>query len=87
MRSAIKFLTKRIFVSIILVSVILSSCSIFLGDVNWGVHIKNFRSHAEFVNFVEEYNSKSDSQISSFISFDFDNVNENFEKYYASSKL
>ena len=78
----IKFLAKIFFASILLVSVILSSCSIFSRDVNWGVHIKNFRSHTEFAKFIQEYNSQSDAKISSFISFDFDNVNENFEKYY-----
>ena len=71
-----------IMVVVILSSVVLSSCAFFVGDVDWVKHTKTFKSHIEFANFIQEYNSKNDANVSSFISFDFDNYQGELDKYY-----
>ena len=69
-------------VVVILSSVVLSSCAFFVGDVDWVKHTKTFKSHIEFADFIQEYNSKNDANVSSFISFDFDNYQGELDKYY-----
>ena len=77
-----KIIARVMLVFTIMVSMALFACSFFIGDVDEVVQIKDFNSHRDFANFLQEYNSESDSTTSSFISFDFDNYDVAFDKYY-----
>ena len=66
---------KRKFIArIILLLILMSSTASFTscGGGMVGRHIV-FHSHTELIDFVEEYNSKNDGFVYTFISFDFDN--------------
>ena len=78
-----KLVARVMLVVFLLTSVlaIVSSCALFIGDVDGVTHTKSFNNHLEFSDFIQEYNSQSRYDISSFISFDFDN-NELIDKYY-----
>ena len=77
-----KIVARVMLVIVIIASLLLTSCALFLGDLDEVVHTKDFDSHREFTNFIQEYNSENDSTISSFVSFDFDNNGISFDKYY-----
>ncbi len=78
----LKFTSKMMLILILATSVLtLSSCHIF-EDADWNVHYKEFHTHFEFANFIQDYNSNADSNISSFFSFNFDNDNGILDKYY-----
>ncbi len=77
-----KIIARVMLIFTIMAAFALFSCSLFIGDVDEVVQIKDFNSHRDFANFIQEYNSESDSKTSSFISFDFDNYYVTFDKYY-----
>lgn len=55
------------------VTLMFSSCLFSSGEAMREI---NFSSHSELVDFVEDYNSKNDGFVDTFVSFDFDNNNE-----------
>ena len=74
----IKLIARVMLVIILIVSVnMLNACNyVRLEDIS-------LTSHKEFVEFVEKFNSKTDKDISSFISFDLDKNNNITNKSYS----
>ena len=77
-----QILTRVMLVVILLTSVLgLSGCRKLFGNYRANRNMEYY-SHAEFVEFIEKYNSKNDGFVSTFISFDFDSNEIVSYRYY-----
>jgi hypothetical protein len=82
MKKIKQILAKVMLVVVLLTSVLsLSGCRKLFGK--YRAHEEYlYKSHAEFVEFIEKYNSKNDGFVSTFISFDFDSNETVSDRYY-----
>ena len=70
-RSAISKITARVMLVVLLLTSALSFSACGKG---WGEFSGYYYSHAEFVEFVKEYNSINDGEVLTFLSIDLDDI-------------
>ena len=75
--------TKLIVLILLICTVMLMFSSCFLRAGGQGEREAVYYSHEEFLEFIKKYNSKNDGFVSTFISFDFDEIDIVGYKRYA----
>jgi len=79
-----RFISRVLLLTLLLTSALSLSACVFYGHIVWSWEVY---SHKEFVEKIDEYNSKHDLYVDTVISFDLDNNEEVTKRIYASATL